>query len=284
MKVWKVTFSILVYFLVTTCKSILLSLHLQMLKNKTILITGGGSGIGEALALQLATDNKVVICGRNKKNLKTVADKSENIFYEIVDVCDYGSVNKLFSVLKEKGIILNVLFNNAGVVELWDINTTKLTSQEIFEKINTNLSGAIATTQLFVNQADHSAENLIVNVTSEIALFPIPVLPLYAASKAGLRVFTKCLRMQLKNTKFKVVEILPPGVDTAMPKKLNNTGKLLNANTFAENVIKSIIKDKTEYAPGNNVLLFNIFSKFFPQAGLKLIDKMSRKQLLAIKH
>lgn len=250
-----------------------------MLKNKTILITGGGSGIGEALALQLANENKVTICGRNEAKLKMVTAKNENISYETVDVSDYKSVDKLFSTLKEKGIVFNVLFNNAGVVELWEMNTTTFTSKEIFDKINTNLSGAIAVSQLFINQANHSVENLIVNVTSEIALFPVPILPLYATSKTGLRVFTQSLRVQLKNTKFKVIEILPPAVDTAMPKQLNNRGKLVNPTAFASGVIKSIVKGKTEYAPGQNVLLYKIFSNFFPKAGLNLIDKMSRKQL-----
>jgi uncharacterized oxidoreductase len=251
-----------------------------MLKNDIILITGGGSGIGEALALQLANENKVVICGRNEAKLKMVAAKNKNISYETADVSDYNSIDKLFSSLKEKGIVFNVLINNAGVVELWEMLTTLFTSKEIFEKVNTNLSGAIAVTQLFIHQANHSVENLIVNVTSEIALFPIPILPLYATSKAGLRVFTQSLRVQLKNTKFKVVEILPPAVDTAMPKQLNNTGKLLNVNSFVNGVIKCIVKGNTEYSPGENILLLKMFSKFFPKAGLNLIDKMSRKQLL----
>jgi len=156
-----------------------------MIQNKTILITGGGSGIGEALALKLAMHNKVVICGRSKEKLERVSARNPNISFETTDVADYHSIDKLFSVLKERGIVFDVLFNNAGVIEIWDVTTTKLSSREIFEKINTNLSGAIAVTQHFIGQADQAAENLIVNVTSEIALFPIPILPLYAASKAG---------------------------------------------------------------------------------------------------
>jgi uncharacterized oxidoreductase len=250
-----------------------------MLQKSTILITGGGSAIGEALAVQLAKNNKVVICGRSEEKLKKVSSKHESISYAVADVSDYRSIDKLFSSFKENGIAFNVLFNNAGVVELWDLNKMTLTSREIFEKINTNLSGAVALTQHFIKQANHSVENLIVNNTSEIAIMPVPLLALYSSSKTGLSVFTKVLRIQLKNTKFRVVELLSPGVDTEMPKRLYNTGKLLNVDAFASNVIRVISQGKTEYAPGKDVPLLKFFQKFLPVIGLNLIDKLSRKQL-----
>jgi uncharacterized oxidoreductase len=250
-----------------------------MLQNNTILITGGGSGIGEAVALQLANENRIVICGRNEERLKKVCSKNKNITHELVDVSDYNSVDRLFTKLKAKGIVLDVLFNNAGVVELWDLTHTSLTSKEVFEKANTNFAGALAVTQHFINQADPSKENLIVNNTSEIAILPVPVMPLYSASKTALSVFTKCLRVQLKNTNFKVVELLTPGIDTDMPRQLNNTGTLINANDYAKNVIKMILKGKTEYAAGPNAALLKFFQKTFPRAGMTLLDKLSRKQL-----
>lgn len=250
-----------------------------MFQNRTILITGGGSGIGEALALQLAVNNKVIICGRNKGKLELVCSKNSNISYEVVDVSSADSIESLFVSLKQKNIVLNVLFNNAGVVELWDLKRQTFNANEIFEKVNTNFSGAVAIIQKFISQANPSGRNLIINNTSEVAILPVPLLPLYSASKAGLSVFTKSLRVQLKSTTFKVVEILTPGVDTDMPRKLNNTGKLITPDVFAANVIRSITKGEIEYAPGKNVFLFKFFQKFLPGTGLNLIDKLSRKQL-----
>lgn len=142
-----------------------------------------------------------------------------------------------------------------------------------FKKINTNLSDSIAICQKFISQANHSLGNLIVNVMSQIALLSIPVLPLYATSKTGLRMFNQVLRTQLKNRNFKVVEILPPAVDTAMPKQLGNKGKLINANYFAKSIVASINNGKTEFAPGSNVPLLKLFSKFLPKASLNSIDK-----------
>jgi len=250
-----------------------------MLKQKTILITGGGSGIGEALVSNLSKENKIIICGRSESKLQKVTNANRGVSYYVADVSNANQIDELFERISSDGIVLDVLINNAGIVEIWDITKTALSSSQIFEKVNTNLSGAIAVTQKFISQANRSIENIIVNVTSEVALFPIPILPLYATSKAGLRVFTLVLRAQLKNTNFKVIEILPPAVDTAMPKELGNTGKLVNADIFAKSIIASINKGKSEFAPGANVFLLKFFSKFLPKAGLNLIDKMSRKQL-----
>jgi len=250
-----------------------------MLKNKTILITGGGSGIGEALAKNLSKNNKVIICGRSEEKLRNVAAGNTNISFYVADVANPSEIEGLFRKLSEQGIVLNVLFNNAGVVEIWDITKTKLSSVEIFSKINTNFTGAVCITQQFYNQADQSVENFIVNVTTEIAIMPVPILPLYSAAKAGFSIYTKCLRFQLKGKKFTVVEILPPAVDTKMTQDLKNTSKLEHPDVFAEKVIRSINAGKLEYAPGSNVFQLNLMRRFVPNLGLKLIDKLSRKQL-----
>jgi uncharacterized oxidoreductase len=250
-----------------------------MLQNDVILITGGGSGIGKALALQLAEKNTVIICGRREDALREVASKNANISYEVTDLSDYHSIDALFLSLKERGVVVNVLFNNAGVAEVWDLNNQELTSKEIFEKANTNFSGAVAMTQQFIRQANKECQNLIVNNTSEIAIIPIPLMPLYSASKSALSAFTRSLRVQLKNTNFHIVELLPPGVDTEMSKQLNNRSKMLRPEDFAHHALRKIMQGKLEYAPGPNVVLFKVLQKIFPRAGLQLIDKESRKQL-----
>jgi len=250
-----------------------------MLNGKSILITGGGSGIGQALATNLSRNNQIVICGRNEEKLKKVAATSKNISYYVADVSIPTEIDRLFQRLTDDKIVLNVLFNNAGVVEQFDVTKPRFSSEEIFARINTNLSGGIAITQHFVKQANKSAQNTIVNITSEIALFPIPVLALYASSKAGFSVFTKALRQQLRGTNFKVIEILPPQVESEMPKQIGNTAKGMDVDTFVKKMIKRIEQGSTQYAPGSNVPLLKLFSKFLPKTGLRLIDKMSRKQL-----
>ncbi|ACU64647.1 SDR family NAD(P)-dependent oxidoreductase [Chitinophaga pinensis] len=248
------------------------------MKGKTILITGGGSGIGEAFANILSNDNKVVICGRNEDKLKRVAATSENISYYVADVSVPDDIDHLFKQMADKNIVLDVLFNNAGVVEQFEVLKAPYSSAQIFGKVNTNLSGAIAITQLFINQANQSAANLIVNMSTGLAIFPAPILALYAASKTGFSVFTKTLRQQLSDTNFRVIEILPPHVETDMPKQIGNMTKGQTANDFANKTIRVIDKGKLEYAPGFNMVLLKLFRKFLPETGLKIVDKVTRKQ------
>lgn len=249
------------------------------LTQKTILITGGGSGLGAALARLLAAQNTVIICGRNEEKLKNIASRNAHIEYCVCDISNPDEIDRLFEEISHRGRTLDVLINNAGVVEIWDIVNTELPSEAIFKKINSNLAGAIAITSRFIRQADRRVENFIVNVTSEIALFPIPMLPLYSTSKAGLHTFTLALRAQLRDENFSVIEILPPGIDTDMPRQLGNTGRLLNADDFAARIVKSIERKTKEFAPGANVRLFKMLRAFFPLYGVNLLDTISRKQL-----
>jgi uncharacterized oxidoreductase len=251
------------------------------LSNRTILITGGATGIGVALAEQLSKKtNRVIITGRRLAALEEAKRRIPSLEWYQSDVSSPDAIDMLFDTLKRKNTIVDVLINNAGVIELWDIKNHVFTSHELFGKINTNFTGAVCITQQFMRQANTKQKNYIINITTEVAIMPIPILPLYSASKAGLSVFTKCLRQQLKGSNFRVVEILPPAVDTAMPKQINNTSAgMMDAKTFAEKAITKVESGVLEYAPGKNAGMFVLMRRFFPRLGIRLIDNMSRKQL-----
>jgi uncharacterized oxidoreductase len=250
-----------------------------MLEGRTILITGGGSGIGEALAVELSAKNKVIICGRNVDKLERVSSSASNVSFFVADISQSAGVDRLFQQLANEGITLDVVFNNAGTIERYDALEGTIATARIFDSINTNLAGGISVIQRFLDQADRSKENIIVNITSEIALFPVPQLALYSASKTGFSIFTRVLRQQLKHSKFKVVEILPPHVETGMPKRIGNKAKGVEVHGFAKAIIQAINDGKEVLANGRNVPLLKMFNKFLPGAGLELIDRMSKKQL-----
>ncbi|MBA2249473.1 MAG: SDR family NAD(P)-dependent oxidoreductase [Chitinophagaceae bacterium] len=99
-----------------------------MLKHKTILITGGGSGIGEALVANQSKDNKMIICGRNESKLHKVVTANKNVSYYVADISAPSQIDELFQKISADRIVLDVLINNAGVVEQWDITKTVLSS------------------------------------------------------------------------------------------------------------------------------------------------------------
>jgi uncharacterized oxidoreductase len=251
-----------------------------MLKDRTILITGGGSGIGAAFAQQLCGENRIIICGRTKDRLSKIAAEHKNISYYVADISVPGDIDELFKQLKAEGIILDTLFNNAGVVEQWDVYKPQLSSTQIFERFNTNLSGAVALTQQFINQSNKSNNNLIVNITSAVAVFPFPILGLYAAAKSGLSVFTKVLRQQLKGSKFQVAEILPSQVETDLPKRTGFTSRGMDVNEFVAKSIKAVNRGEAEYAPDGNFMVIKLLNRLLPTSTLlNLADKISKKIL-----
>jgi uncharacterized oxidoreductase len=250
--------------------------------NKTILITGGATGIGFALAKELVSrNNTVIITGRRLDKLQEAKKLLPKLQYIQSDVSDPASIDRLFAQLQREGIVLDVVFNNAGVLELWDILGETIPTADLFQKIGTNLTGPIAVTQSFIRQADHQKSNFIINITTEAAIMPVPILPLYSSSKAGLSAFTKALRIQLHDSLFSVIEIVPPAVESKMTTvDMKNTTKLARPNVFAQQVIASIEAGKLEFAPSGNARMLKIIRRFFPGAGLRMIHKISRKQLM----
>ncbi|MDP9079043.1 MAG: SDR family NAD(P)-dependent oxidoreductase [Bacteroidota bacterium] len=251
-------------------------------KNKTILITGGATGIGFGFATQLMErSNQVIITGRREDKLRAAQAKLTGLHYFACDISDPASIDNLFLKLRAEGHVLDVVINNAGVLELWDIKNDNLPSVDIFIKISTNLSGPIAVTQQFIRQANHHKDNYIVNITTEAAIMPVPLLPLYSSSKSGLSVFTKSLRVQLADTRFSVVEIVPPATESKMTTEdMKNTTKLADPIIFAGDVIKKIESGQLYYAPSTNAKLLTFIRRVFPHAGLRLVHKLSIKQLI----
>jgi uncharacterized oxidoreductase len=250
--------------------------------NRTILITGGATGIGFALAKDLASrNNTVIITGRRLEKLQEAKKMVPGLQFFQGDVSDPASIDSLFAQLKQEGIVLDTVFNNAGVLELWNILEHAIPTADLFHKIGTNLAGPIAVTQSFIRQANHKKRNYIINITTEAAIMPVPILPLYSSSKAGLSAFTKALRIQLDDSAFSVIEIVPPAVESKMTTEdMKNKTRLVRPDLFAQQVISSIEAGKLEFAPSSNARALKIMRRFFPKAGLKMINKISRKQLL----
>jgi uncharacterized oxidoreductase len=181
----------------------------------TILVTGGGSGIGRALAEALhALGNKVIIAGRREPLLYEVTHANPGMDCVVLDVENAGSIAGFAETVLGAHPSLNVLINNAGIMQAEDMlaEPCDLTTAEATVAIN--FLGPIRLTAAFLPHLKAQQKAAVLNVTSGLAFVPLAATPTYSATKAGLHSWTQSLRHQLRATSVEVIEIAPPAVGT----------------------------------------------------------------------
>ncbi|HTU50958.1 MAG TPA: SDR family oxidoreductase [Acidobacteriaceae bacterium] len=180
----------------------------------TMLITGGGSGIGRGLAEAFhALGNTVVIAGRRKEMLEATAKANPGMERMTLDIEDAASIQSFAERVTEKYPKLNVLVNNAGIMKLEDLRTGART--DISEQtIAINLLGPIRLTTALLPLLQRQSHSTIMTVSSGLAFVPLAPTPTYCATKAAIHSYTQSLRYQLKDTTTAVVELIPPYVAT----------------------------------------------------------------------
>ena len=179
----------------------------------TILITGGSSGIGRALARRLHDlGNEVIVAGRRQDALEETGTGREGISPMTVDVEDAADLRRFAKEVVERFPALNVLINNAGIMRYEDA-TAQRDLADAEATVVTNLLGPIRLIDALVDHLSAQPNSAIVNVTSGLAFVPFPKAPTYSATKAALHSYTQALRVQLKG-KVEVIELAPPGVQT----------------------------------------------------------------------
>ncbi|WP_293889548.1 MULTISPECIES: SDR family oxidoreductase [unclassified Sphingobacterium] len=190
------------------------------IQGKTILITGGASGIGLEAAKQfLQHGAKVIITGRNKDKLESVKERLPDLITFQSDVAKEEDANALFEQVFKLGGI-DILYNNAGVgvppINL-GIATNKHLTGAVYE-MEVNYFGVIRLNNLFIEMLKLRSEAAIINTTSILSIVPSVLEATYSASKTALSFYTKSLRSHLQaiQSTVKVFELLPPLVDTAM--------------------------------------------------------------------
>jgi short-subunit dehydrogenase involved in D-alanine esterification of teichoic acids len=182
----------------------------------TILVAGGTSGIGRALAVRLhAAGNQVIVAGRRRSLLDEVAAEHPGIEGEVFDITDDTSTRQLFDTVTAKHPELNALVAMAGIMVPEKV--LEPGSLEVAERtIATNLLGPIRLIHAFAPFLAEQPEAAILTVTSGLAYVPLPITPTYSATKAAVHSYTESLREQLRETSVQVIEIAPPLTRTTL--------------------------------------------------------------------
>lgn len=185
------------------------------LTGNTILMTGGGSGIGEALAQRLHDHgNTVIVAGRRQESLNRAIAGRPNMHALVLDVDSAAGVADFARRLLAAHPAVNVLVNNAGIMHSETLDRARdLADAEA--TITTNLLGPIRLIDALIDHLSSRADAAIVNVTSGLGFVPLITAPTYSATKAALHSYSLSLRQVLKG-KVEIIELAPPAVQTGL--------------------------------------------------------------------
>jgi uncharacterized oxidoreductase len=225
------------------------------LSGNVVLITGGATGIGFAMAEAfLAAGSEVVICGRREAKLRNAKKRHPELHVRTCDVASRSECRALARWMRAHFEGLNVLVNNAGIQRDIDFSegAGELLAGE--DEVGINLEAPILLCGLFVPQLVGKKAPAIVNVSSGLGFVPAARTPVYSATKAGLHAFTMALRYQLSKLGIEVFEVVPPAVDTELnPEGRGGRGGFeagLTPAKFTTAVMKGLAHDVLEIGYG----------------------------------
>ncbi len=193
-------------------------------EGNTILITGGGSGIGAALAQRWHdAGNTVIVAGRRLAALEAACAGRPNMHAMVLDIEDPAAIAAFAKRVVAAFPALNVVINNAGIMRFEPLDTAR-DLDDAAATITTNLLGPIRMTDGLIDHLVSRDDGVVVNVTSGLAFVPLIDAPTYNATKAGLHSYTVSLREVLRG-RVEVIELAPPAVQTDLtPGQSTRTG------------------------------------------------------------
>lgn len=231
----------------------------------TVLVTGGSSGIGLALAKRfISEENLVIITGRNAKKLEDAANETPGLHTIVADMRDSGHVQRLAKEAQH----CNILINNAAIQMNYVLHKNKNHLEATRDEIETNFTAPIQLTSLLLPSLMKKKEAAIINVSSALALYPKENAPIYCATKAALHSFTQALRYQLEHTNIKVFEIMPALVDTPMTAG-RGRGKI-SPDTLVDEFWKNFQKGRF-FSPIEKVKLLMMVGRISPSIAKRLM-------------
>ncbi len=187
------------------------------ISGNTILVTGGTSGIGRALAEALhGKGNRVIIAGRRQVLLDEITGRNPGMVGIAVDLSDSAAIATFAESVKSQFPELNVLVNNAGIAGAEDYTADSIDLARAYSTIQTNITGVVQLSAALLPTLRAQPQSTLIVTTSGLAFVPYPPGPVYSATKAFMHNWLDALRVQLRTTSVEVLELAPPYVQTEL--------------------------------------------------------------------
>ena len=266
----------------------------MFVKNKTIVVTGAGSGIGRAICLLLlhkqanvaAVDIHPEALEETQKLAKVDADRYKAF---VLDISDKDKVNALPDQVVQHFGSADGLINNAGIIQKF-IPVNELPMDEINKVFNVNFYGTLYMTKAFLPVFLKNKEAHLVNISSMGGFIPFPGQTIYGASKAAVKLLTEGLYAELRDTSVRVTVVHPGAVNTNItensglgkPKadaNSNAAARSLTPTKAAEIIIKAMERNKFRATVGKDASLLDLLYRMSPRRATNFIGKMMKKSI-----
>ena len=257
--------------------------------NKVIVVTGAGSGIGQAMTLYLLKKGaKVVAVDINLRGLEETFEiagrPKERLFLYQVDITQKTQIEELIAFLKTEQIDVDGLINNAGVIQPFEkfVNLDEATIERV---IGINLLGPIQFTRLFLPLLFAREEAHIVNISSMGGFLPVPAQSIYGVSKAGVKLFSEALQTELMGTHIKLSLVMPGGMETKiaansdaeLPMDRSKIRyKMMAPEKAAKKIIDGMERNRKRMLIGWDAQLMDVFYRISPTFATFMISKVMR--------
>ncbi|MCB1173148.1 MAG: SDR family NAD(P)-dependent oxidoreductase [Leptospiraceae bacterium] len=236
----------------------------------TILITGGSTGIGRAIARAFhAQNNRIIVTSRNQARLAQLQQEFPDWSTYPADLTCTADVIELVAFIEEQHGSLNILVNNAGQQTACNFLHQVPSPAALVGEMRLNFEAALLLASLLLPVLLHSPAALIVNVGSALGAVPRSAYPVYSASKAALSALSVCLRRQLRETNVSVMELVPPLTDTLM--NAERSGPKMSPESVAEALLCGIQNNRRTIRPGSSSILHAI-SRVSPGLASRLVE------------
>lgn len=244
--------------------------HTMQIKNKTILITGGSSGVGLELAEQLVAENTVLICGRSQEKLDQAKANLPALHTFQCDLAEEQDRYSLIKWVQEEHAELSILFNNAAIANSGNFFELEDAMSLAQKEMDINFIAPLHLSKALYPLLQKQSDSAIVNISSGLAYSPLAEYSFYNATKAALHSFTQGLQLQGAHGNTQVVEVLLPVVDTLWHKGETPKGAI-SAKEAVDAMLKGIRNGQKEIRVGLTKVLY-LVSRISPKLASKILN------------